>query len=86
MGKETVKTEKTYKIVVEKKGRENIYEGTLEHFKKNVFGYTMEVGKSWDPKVNMNARTIKSFVTNLQKAYEAKEAQCFERSFVRLVE
>jgi len=81
-----MKTEKIYKIKVEKKGRENIYEGTIDHLMKNVFEYTFEIGKSWNSKININPKTIKTFVTNLQKAYEAKEDQCFDRTFVSLVE
>ena len=29
-------------------------------------------------------RTIKSFISNLQKSYEEKESSCFERTFVEL--
>jgi len=49
------------------------------------FGYTLEVGNSWNKKINMNPKTIKSFVINLQKSYEEQESECFNRTYVELI-
>ena len=77
---------KTYKIEIERKGRLSVYEGTINHLIKNLFGYILEVGVSWDRKINKNPKTIKSLVFNLQKSYTAKEACCYERTSVRLID
>jgi hypothetical protein len=78
------KQEKTYKIQL--LGRRNqIYEGTLEELKKK-FSYTFEIGYSWNKKINTNPKTIKSFISNLQKAYSTKEACIYSRTFVELIE
>jgi len=88
-----MKTEKVFTLIVSKSiGRGNRPDppprevtGTLEELKK-YFSYTLEVGNSWDKKVNMNPKNITSFVNNLQRAYEAKEAQCYDRTSVELKE
>ena len=54
---------------------------------KNYFSYTYEVGRSWNKKIKPinEIKTAKSFVSNLQKCYEAKEADCYSRTFVSLI-
>jgi hypothetical protein len=64
--------------------REKEVKGTLEELIQ-YFGYTLEVGASWNSKVNRKPKTINSFISNLQKAYAAKEASCYNRTFVELV-
>lgn len=81
------KKEKTYKVKIEHTRRgERIVEGTLDYLVNQYFGYTLEIGNSWNKKITRYPKTIKSFVSNLQKSYEEKEAQCYERTFVSLVE
>lgn len=80
-----MKKEKIYKVrKIDSKGRESIIEETLEGLIK-YFGYTLEVGKSWNSRINTNPKTIKSFISNLQKSYNEKESNCFNRTFVELV-
>lgn len=80
-----MKTEKVYKVrKIDSKGRESIIEETLEGL-ISYFGYTLKVGKSWNNRINTNPKTIKSFISNLQKSYNEKEANCFNRTFVELV-
>ena len=74
---------KTYTIKTSKNGRVSETSGTLEEL-ISYFGYTLEVGNSWNPKINRNPKTIKSFISNLQKSYEEKEASCFSRTSVYL--
>jgi hypothetical protein len=79
------KEPKQFKINISHTKRgDRIVEGTLEYL-IGYFGYTLEIGNSWNRKINRTPKTIKSFVTNLQKAFEEKEASCYERTFVDLV-
>lgn len=79
---------KIYTIKTSKSGRtgqtrENQNTGTLAEL-ISCYSYTLEVGASYDKKVNRNPKTIRSFVTSLQRAYEAKEACCYDRTNVEL--
>jgi len=49
------------------------------------FSYTLEIGHSWNPKISKQPKTIKSFITNLNKSYHEKEASCYERTSVELI-
>ena len=64
--------------------RDKIVEGTLDELKA-YFSYIMEIGTSWNKKINPNPKTIKSFVSNLQKAFAEQEAQIYNRTFVELI-
>jgi hypothetical protein len=81
-----VKAEKIYKLKRVYKNRERIVEGTLDSLKR-YFSYDYEIGESWNSKIKRlsEVKTIVSFVNNLRKAYEAKEACCFERTFIDIV-
>ena len=79
------KRPKTYTIIKTRKGRESEISGTLEELQE-YFDYTFEVGHSWNSKIIRKPKTIKSFISNLQKSYEEKEGACFERTFVELKE
>jgi hypothetical protein len=59
--------------------------GTLEDL-ISYFGYTLEIGNSWNRKINRNPTNIKSFINNLQASYEEKEAQLYNRTSVYLVD
>ena len=79
------KEAKTHKINISHTRRgERIVEGTLEYL-IGYFGYTLEVGNSWNSRINRNPKTIRSFVTNLQNSYYEKEGACYERTYVELV-
>ena len=77
--------EKIYKIkVTSQNNRETIKEGTISELTK-YFSYTLEVGNSWNKRINKNPKTIKSFVTNLQNSYSEKESSCYNRTYVELM-
>lgn len=76
---------KVYKLKKEYKGRENIIDGTLEELIK-YFSYTLEIGNSWNRKINRKPKTIKTFVKNLQLSYEEKESSSYNRTFVYLID
>ena len=46
---------------------------TLDELKK-YFGYTLECGQSWNPKIKSASeiKSIKSFITNLNKSFDEK--------------
>jgi len=48
------------------------------------FSYVLEIGSSWDKTISRQPKTIKSFITNLKKSYEAKEANCYGRTHIEL--
>ena len=78
-----MKTEKIFTIEKTYKGRTSETAGTLSQLIK-YFGYTLEIGNSWNKKINTEPKTIVSFVKNLQASYEEKEASCFERTSINL--
>lgn len=80
-----MKTPKTYTIKKTYKGRDTITSGTLDELHK-YFGYTLEIGNSWNKKIKLKSATIAAFVKNLQASYEEKESCCYERTYVELIE
>jgi hypothetical protein len=77
-------SERIYKIKKHRKGRESIVEGTLEYLTQ-YFSYTLEVGHSYNPKIDRHPKTIKSLMTNLRKSLDIKEGACYERTYLELV-
>ena len=66
-------TEKVYYVASTHNGRTTIYEGTMSHFLKYVFGYDLECGNSWNSKIPTNPKTVKSLVKALNdSAYECR--------------
>jgi hypothetical protein len=76
---------KEYSIKLGGRGRDRVTTATLDQLVKD-FSYTLEIGASWNKKINRFPKTIKSFVKNLQAAYEQKESACYNRTFVELIE
>lgn len=68
---------KTFKVKITKSGmvgtRETVYEGTIDYLVNNVFGYTLECGKSWNRKINDNPKTIGALVKALNASYDEIE-------------
>lgn len=61
------------------KGRETIYAGTIEDMIKNVFGYTLECGHSWNNKIPEEPKTLKSLVKALN--HSANECNNYHDSY-----
>lgn len=84
-----MKAEKIYKVKKTRSGfngsRETIFEGTLDHLKSGVFGYTLECGNSWNNKINRNPKTIKALITAINKSYNETEGG-YTRSYVELID
>ena len=51
-------------------GHKTIYCGSVEYLRNQVFGYTLECGNSWNSKINLYPKTVKSMVTALNKSAE----------------
>jgi hypothetical protein len=67
-------------------GRDNsftIAKGTLAELIKK-FSYTLELGNSVRSSINRNPKTIKSFVSNLQKSFEI--IYCYDRIIIKFQE
>lgn len=79
----TVETRKVY-CMVQREDSVNIVTDTLENLIK-YFGYTLEIGNSWNNKIKRYPKTIKSFINSLQASYEEKEASCYDRTMVTLL-
>ena len=81
--------EKVFTLIYQRTGRpggsgdEKEIKGTLPEL-IDYFSYTLEIGASYNPKVNRHPKTIKSFLKSLQQAYEEKEASCYQRTYVSL--
>lgn len=63
---------KTYSVTTLRRGRYSVQTDTIENLVK-CFKYTLEVGQSWqhekgNKKINLNPKTLKSLVTNLNNA------------------
>ena len=58
--------------------------GTLEEL-TSYFGYTLFIGVTHNPCIKLKPKTIKSLISNVNKAMAIKEAACYERTDVSLV-
>lgn len=76
---------KTYKVSYSRGDRTPTeVEGTVEELTK-YFSYTLEVGYSWNKKINRHPKTIKSFISNINKSFAEREAACYTRTYVELI-
>lgn len=80
---------KTFKILRHRKGKTSEIEGTLPELIER-FSYTLEKGKSWErergnKKINMNPKTIKSLVSNLNNAVDNAAANGYSEVHYELV-
>ena len=80
--------EKIYQVKKIRSGmsntQETIFEGTLDRLKSGVFGYTLECGASWNPKINRNPKTINALIKAINMSYDEIEGG-YTRSRVELV-
>lgn len=61
---------KVYYIKTTHRSREVVWEGTIDCFVNNLFGYTLECGHGWNSKINRYPKTIKALVNALNKSAE----------------
>ncbi len=67
------------------RGNEKIIEGTLEELTQ-YFGYTLECGHSWNPKINKNPKNLKSLISNINKSYKETQGSCYDPDYVSEVQ
>lgn len=64
--------------------RETIWTGTVTEL-VDIFKYTLEVGHSYDRKINTNPKTIRSLLTAVQKASDVKYGSTYTCEVYELV-
>lgn len=74
--------EKIYYIKKYHRGHETVIKGTINAFVHNYFGYTLDCGHSWNPKINPEPKTYKSLISNLNKSYHETQGSCFYQDYV----
>lgn len=74
-------------VAVEKyhRGRYRIVCGPIEYLRDGYFGYTLECGNSWNPRINPYPKTGAALVSALNKSYRETQGSCWDRDSVRLV-
>lgn len=82
---------KEYTVVVIRGDKEWEHTGTVEELVRDVFGYTLECGASYQYdkgccKVNKNPKTIKSLITALNNASYNTMGSCYNRKYYKLKE
>ena len=75
---------KLRKIRLGRPDSEKIYKGTLSELIE-MFYYTLDLGNSVRKSINKNPKTIKSFISNLQRSFEMKEGNCYERTIIERI-
>ena len=51
----------------------------------DYFSYTLEIGHSYNKSIKQNPVTIKSFLSNVNKAFEEKEKFIYSKTYIQLV-
>lgn len=74
-------------VAVEKyhRGRYSIVCGPIEYLREGYFGYTLECGNSWNPRINTCPKTGASLVSALNKSYHETQGSCWDPDSARLV-
>ena len=63
-----MRKEKEYTVICDHKGRELKYTGTLKHLIEDVFGYTLQCGHSWNNRIPLEPKSIKTLINALNKS------------------
>lgn len=74
-------------VAVEKyhRGRCSIVCGPIEYLRDGYFGYTLECGNSWNPRINPYPKTGAALVSALNKSYRETQGSCWDPDSARLV-
>lgn len=74
---------KSYTIIKHRNNRETEVIGTLEELKKH-FAYHIDCGCSWNPKINKNPKTIKSFMKTINECAQERQQGSFNLDYYEL--
>lgn len=59
---------KQYTVISIHRDRETEFTGTIEELTHNVFGYTLECGHSWNPRIPRWPKSINALINALNKS------------------
>lgn len=76
---------KTITIRSYHRGHSHDYTGTVDELRTNVFGYKLECGHSWNPKINMYPKTGAALVKALNQSVAETQGGCFEQDSYELI-
>ena len=68
------------------RGRSHDWTGTIKELVDDVFGYTLECGHSWNPKINRYPKTAKALVKALNQSVAETQGGCYEQDSYELVD
>ena len=82
-----MKVEKTYIVhkYYGRSSRDYYYKGTLAQLTE-CFGYTLECGNSWNPKIPTHPKTIKSLISALTKSVYETQGSCYSQDYYEVVD
>lgn len=73
-------TAKTYTVIKHRRGRKTEVTRTLPELIE-YFGYTLECGASYNPKINRNPKSVKGLVSALNKSVDETQCGSFDPDF-----
>lgn len=76
---------KEYTIAKTHRGRFTEFTGTIDYLCENVFGYTLECGNSWNPKINRHPKTAKALVKALNQSVAETQGCCYDQDYYELI-
>lgn len=74
---------KNFTIIKTRRGNQSETTDTLENLVKH-FGYTLECGNSWNPKINRNPKTAKGLISALNKSVSETQGACYDPDYYEL--
>ena len=74
-------SKKVYYLKSYYRGKFTVIEGTVEGLRKH-FSYTLEVGHSWNSKINTEPKTYKSLINNINDSYRENIGSCYDPDYV----
>jgi len=81
-----MENERTYIIhkYYARSSRDYYYKGTLPQL-VDCFGYTLECGNSWNPKIPIKPKNIRSLISALEKSVRETQGSCYSQDYYELV-
>lgn len=81
------KIEKTYIVhkYYGRSSRDYYYKGTLPQL-VDCFGYTLEAGNSWNPRIPTKPKNIRSLMSALEKIVQETQGSCYSQDYYEVVE
>ena len=76
---------KTFTVIKTRRGTKSSTTDTVENLVKH-FGYTLECGNGWNPKINRNPKTAKGLISALNKSVAETQGSCYDPDYYELGE